>query len=305
MLPHTLSSIIIENEIAPTCTSMGSYDEVIYCTECDKEMLRTTKSVAMLPHILSSSVIENEIAPTCTAKGSYDEVVYCTNCEDELLRTHRDMEIVAHRFQDKKCISCGKAQPSEGLRYMSNGNGTCFVDLGDCTDENIVIPEYSSDGDRVTKIKDYAFAGNSNIKSILIPETVTEIGEAAFEDCINLESVNLPSKITRINSYTFNGCEKLKGVTIPSGVTKIGEKAFADCRAFESIVIPASVTYIGAFAFKSFSDGTGSVTFEVYSGWKLYDSEGNFDNIVDFSDGVKPELYIIVRYCEYIWKRDQ
>ena len=32
---------VIENEVAPTCTEQGSYDEVIYCTQCGKEVLRT------------------------------------------------------------------------------------------------------------------------------------------------------------------------------------------------------------------------------------------------------------------------
>lgn len=40
---HTHSELtrVIENEVAPTCTVMGSYDEVIYCAECGKEVLRT------------------------------------------------------------------------------------------------------------------------------------------------------------------------------------------------------------------------------------------------------------------------
>lgn len=300
---HQALSSVKENEIAPTCTSEGSYDEVIICDDCGEEVFRNTESVAKLAHTLSESVKENEIAPTCTSVGYYDEVIYCSECGEEVLRASRSAEMIAHKYQNKKCVACGEDQPSEGLLYMSNGDGTCFVDIGECTDENIVIPAYSPNEEKVTQIKAYAFAGNSNVKSIKIPETVTVIGEAAFEDCIKLESVNLPSKLTKILPYTFNGCEKLKGVTIPAGVTYIGEKAFADCVAFESIVIPESVTKIGAFAFKSFSGGEGEVIFEVYSGWKLYDSEGNFENIVDFPDGVEPELYIIYRYCEYIWER--
>ena len=32
---------VLENEVAPTCTEQGSYDEVIYCAQCGKEVLRT------------------------------------------------------------------------------------------------------------------------------------------------------------------------------------------------------------------------------------------------------------------------
>ena len=49
---HTHSELIrvIENEVAATCTEQGSYDEVIYCKECDTELLRTHISTGMPTH---------------------------------------------------------------------------------------------------------------------------------------------------------------------------------------------------------------------------------------------------------------
>ena len=301
---HTLSSVK-ENEIAPSCTSEGSYDEVIYCTDCNAELMRTTHSVAKLAHTLSNSVKENEVAPSCTSEGSYDEVVYCKKCKGEILRTKRKEEKLAHQYQNKKCTACGEAQPSEGLLYMSNGNGTCTVDIGDCADENIVIPSHSPSGEKVVQIKAYAFRGRNNIKSVQIPETVTTIGEGAFQDCFNLESVNLPKKITMIYSYTFLGCINLKEITIPSGVTYIGVEAFADCYAFESIVIPASVTKIGQYAFRNFSKCEGTVIFEIYDGWVLYNDSDDPVDIVDFKNShFTPCERITWIYSEYFWKRN-
>ena len=303
-LPHTLSNSVKENEVAPSCTSEGSYDEVIYCTDCNAEIMRTTQSVAKLAHTLSNSVKENEVAPSCTSEGSYDEVVYCKKCKGEILRTKRKEEKLAHQYQNKKCTACGEAQPSEGLLYMSNGNGTCTVDIGDCTDENIVIPSHSPSGEKVVQIKAYAFRGRNNIKSVQIPETVTTIGEGAFQDCFNLESVNLPKKITMIYSYTFFGCINLKEITIPSGVTYIGVEAFADCYAFESIVIPASVTKIGQYAFRNFSKCEGTVIFEIYDGWVLYNDSDDPVDIVDFKNShFTPCERITWIYSEYFWKR--
>ncbi len=301
---HTALNSVKENEIAPTCTSDGSYDEVIYCVDCNEEIIRKTQSVAKLPHTLLNCVKENEVAPTCSAGGSYDEVVYCTMCNDAIVRTHRETEQLDHKYKDGLCMLCEQPKPSEGLLYMSNGDGTCFVALGDCTDEDIVIPDHSPSGEKVVQIKAYAFAGNKQVKSIQIPETVTAIGEGAFEACVELESVNLPSNITMIRSYTFNGCKSLKEITIPAGVYYIGEEAFADCVSVENIVIPASVTKIGKFAFRSFSGCDGTVTFEIYTGWMLYDDNGNADMIVDFANGMStPVLYLTFRFTEYTWKR--
>lgn len=38
---HPTLRRVIENEIEQTCTTEGSHDEVLYCTECGKEVLRT------------------------------------------------------------------------------------------------------------------------------------------------------------------------------------------------------------------------------------------------------------------------
>ena len=300
---HRDFKVVKENEISSTCSEGGSYDEVIYCTECDEEILRSSKSVEKIAHSLANSVMENVVSSTCIKEGSYEEVTYCTQCGMALTRTYRITEKLAHQYQNKKCVVCGEPQPSEGLVYMSNGDGTCFVSGEACTDEIIIIPEYSPSGETVVGIKAYGFAGNK-AKSIRIPETVTAIGEGAFQECKNLESINLPSKLTEIDSYTFYKCEKLKAITIPSGVYSIGTEAFMDCIACESIVIPASVTKIGQFAFCNFSGCDGTVTFEVYKGWMLYDNSGNCVDVIYFEGRVAtPTQLITWQYSEYTWKR--
>ena len=301
---HDGLSSVKENVVAPTCTSEGSYDEVVYCATCNEEVLRTHRNTEMLAHTPSNSVKKDEIAPTCTAKGSYYEVICCSVCREEIVRTHRTTEMLAHQFQNKKCIACGEAQPSEGLLFMSNGDGTCAVGIGNCTDEHIVIPSYSPQGEKVVQIKAYAFMVCRGVKSIQIPETVTVIGEGAFQGCENLENVNLPSGITTIDSFTFDGCKNLKEITIPDGVTHIGMEAFADCRACESIVIPASVVNIEKFAFRSFSGGDGTILFEVYGTWEVYDSSGKWVNVVDFRDQRFDAVsYLTFIYSDCVWVR--
>ena len=295
---------VIENEVAPSCAAEGSYDEVIYCGTCDEELLRATQSLAKLAHTLTGSVKEDEVAPTCTAGGSYTEVVYCIKCDEAVVRSYRSTERLIHRYQNGKCVACNEDQPSEGLFYMSNGDGTCFVDGGDCDDEHIVIPSYSPSGDIVKQIKEGAFAYNHTVISVQIPETVTDIGDGAFRGCTNLESVNLPSRLTRIPSYMFQGCKKLKDVIIPANVYKIGAEAFAECSACERIVIPAAVETIGKFAFRNFAGGDGTVIFEVYDGWRVYDESGYCVAIIDFQSGIAtPTDEITYRFADLVWKR--
>ncbi|MCD8119222.1 MAG: carbohydrate-binding domain-containing protein, partial [Lachnospiraceae bacterium] len=83
---HTSGEAVKENEVAATCTTDGSYESVVYCTECGAELSRETITVPATGHTPGEAVKENEKAATCTEDGSYESVVYCTECGEELSR---------------------------------------------------------------------------------------------------------------------------------------------------------------------------------------------------------------------------
>ncbi|MBO5967757.1 MAG: helix-turn-helix transcriptional regulator [Clostridia bacterium] len=60
--PHAHPELtrVVENEIAPTCTVEGSYEIVLYCTECGKELSRIRISKGMPSH-----QFENEKCIVC------------------------------------------------------------------------------------------------------------------------------------------------------------------------------------------------------------------------------------------------
>ena len=138
---------------------------------------------------------------------------------------------------------------SEGLEYVSNGDGTCVVfSIGGCTDTDVVIPKVY-DGKRVTGIGDAAFLNCSGLTSITIPDSVTSIGENAFYRCSGLTSITIPDSVTSIGYCAFERCTGLTSVVIPDSVTSIGYGAFFGCFGLTSIEIPDSVTSIGDNAF--------------------------------------------------------
>lgn len=57
---HPELTRLVENEIAPTCTTEGSYDVVLYCTECGEEISRIRISKGMPSH-----QFENEKCIVC------------------------------------------------------------------------------------------------------------------------------------------------------------------------------------------------------------------------------------------------
>ncbi len=109
---------------------------------------------------------------------------------------------------------------------------------------SVVIPQ------SISEIEDYIFYGCNNLTSIAIPNSVTSIGREAFDGCNNLTSIIIPDSVTSIGEYAFKWCWNLESIAIPNSVTSIGRGAFLDCTNLESVTIPSSVTNIGSGAFK-------------------------------------------------------
>lgn len=134
---------------------------------------------------------------------------------------------------------------SEGLEYDSNGDGTCYViDMGTCTDLDLVIPSVSPAGDTVIGIDSSAFAGEP-IQTVVLPSTLQEIGRRAFNGCTSLTDV-----------YFEGTSEQWKNVDISTGNTSLED---AKIHFKEDVVQSYTVT------FKDY-DGTVLKTEEVEPG---------------------------------------
>ncbi len=79
---HTAGEPTQENVVPATCTTDGSYDEVIKCTECGEEMSRTHKTTPALGHKWKATKV---VAPTYESQG-YTEYV----CENDPSHTKKD-----------------------------------------------------------------------------------------------------------------------------------------------------------------------------------------------------------------------
>ena len=114
----------------------------------------------------------------------------------------------------------------------------------------------------------------SKLKSILIPAHVTTIDTSAFSDCTALTSVEIPASVETIEAAAFRNCSSLLSVTFEKGslLKTIGGQgllnydtesygAFSYCTALTFIEIPASVETIEASAFGGCSS-LSSIIFE-------------------------------------------
>lgn len=89
-------------------------------------------------------------------------------------------------------------------------------------------------------IGEKAFAGNSQLQSIIIPESVEIIKSEAFELCKTLKHVSFKGTSIEIGEYCFFHCEALYDITLPAITKIVGICAFCNT-AIENITIPETV----------------------------------------------------------------
>ena len=141
---HVAGEKKIENATESTCENGGSYDEVIYCTVCGKELSRIIIKTEAKGHVKGEVKIENATESTCEEGGSYDEVVYCTVCNKELSRNTVKTEAKGHKWNEGKitteptcteegvktfqCMVCGKTKTEAVVALGHNWNEDFTVD---------------------------------------------------------------------------------------------------------------------------------------------------------------------------------
>lgn len=171
--------------------------------------------------------------------------------------------------------ACGGAKGSQGLTFLSNGDGTCAVTgIGTCTDDELVIPSKSSDGDKVVSIADSAFE-STKIRSVTLANSVTEIGIKAFDNCRRLEKVDLGKSLVKMGSYAFSGCDLITEIELPSTFLEFvksvgsdgeeygGSGTFNGCTKLAKINIPKGVKaiYYNTFADTALTEVTVEASF--------------------------------------------
>lgn len=111
-----------------------------------------------------------------------------------------------------------------GLQFEDSDEHTLKVNL-----VNSIIPEMLFG----IKSGDYPGCG-SDIKAIVIDNSITSIDSHAFYLCENLTSVIIGNSVTIINSLAFHGCTNLTSLTLGTSITRIDE-AFMSCSSLDNI----------------------------------------------------------------------
>ena len=211
---HVAGEKKIENVTESTCENGGSYDEVIYCTVCGKELSRTTIKTEAKGHKWDSGKITKE--PTYTEQGT---------------RTYT-------------CTVCGKTKTETVDVLKEEYNvGSTYEDATTNAIYRVIVPnqqvEYVCPIDK--KLKKATIP--SQIKIGNVTYKVTAIGGNAFKKCKNLTSITIEKNVSKIGSKAFYNCKKLKNIKIKSKkltLKKVGKSAFKSINKKAKITVPKS-----------------------------------------------------------------
>lgn len=116
------------------------------------------------------------------------------------------------------------------------------------SEEHVVIPEGVK---RIGGNPDNSIFEDTEteIKSVVIPDSVIEIGERAFYTCLQLEEVTMGNGVKKIGQEAFAGCFKMKTIHLSDSLQEIGLRAFNFCESLEALELPSSLRNIEMEAF--------------------------------------------------------
>ena len=175
--------------------------------------------------------------------------------------------------------------------FVTNNNTITITGFAGTT-ANITIPSVTN-GYPVSAIGISAFAYDTSMTNVNIPNSITNIGYSPFSGCSGLLSINvqagdpyyssqagvlfnqnqtaliefppgksgnyvIPGSVICISNAAFFVCGGLTNLTIGSSVASIGDQAFESCYNLQNAIIPNSVTNLGQLAFYSCSSLTNT-----------------------------------------------
>ena len=156
-------------------------------------------------------------------------------------------------------------EPVPEFSYTLLSDGTANITRYNGDAENVVIPDML-DGRRVTAIgldsDGEVFAGDKNLTTVFIPDSVTQIGVNPFANCSKLRDIQVSPEqpaFAVIDGVLFHKASKTlvcypagkpdTAYAVPTGIAAIGDGGFYFCDHLQTILLPDTVKQLGIYSF--------------------------------------------------------
>ena len=192
---HSAAAAVIENNVPATCTENGSYDEVVYCSECDEELSRSSKIVGAKGH---TSVTDAAVPASCTQAGK-TEGSHCSVC-GAIIRQQQTVAAKGHSWGEwstvraatetqegqerRECTVCTAAETrSTPILTHTHTNGAPV-------EENRIEPTCTQDG----SYDEVVYCSSCNIELSRTKKTISSPGHTTVKDKAVVPTCTLPGK---------------------------------------------------------------------------------------------------------------
>ena len=139
------------------------------------------------------------------------------------------------------------AHAQNSFTYTTNSEAITIT--GYTGSSNSVTIPASINGYPVVNIALNAFYGNTNIRSVIMPDTITSIASGSLHTIVHPAPGGGGFYFEYYYDGAFGNCTNLTNVVLSTNLTSISAGAFVNCSNLTSITIPAKVTYLGIEAF--------------------------------------------------------
>ena len=140
---------------------------------------------------------------------------------------------VLEKFDSRDLDASGKYVTPLGVKQIMEGAFAGNKDI-----KSIVIRR------DVERICDRAFEGCENLRKVEMTNFVKELGGLAFANCSSLEMIKLSKNISYLRYGTFEGCSRLPGIILPVKLQGIDYNVFKDCENLSLMQIPCEDLYV-------------------------------------------------------------
>ncbi len=172
--------------------------------------------------------------------GEYSFATYFNAVRDTVSNEARTLLDAIASFSLAADEYKGEKDVFDNFIYEKKGN--TYVIIGIKNAQGVLVIPERYEGLYVTEIAAYAFAGKSEITSVIIPASVKTVGVGAFKGCTSLTSLTLSEGLEIIGTLAFENTA-ITSLVIPDSVQAIGMGAFKGCNSVETVTVP----FVGAY----------------------------------------------------------
>ena len=249
-------------------------------------MVLSNNGLSTFADTLHSDVTGNDIAvyeENVSEVSGGEDIIVPSDDEiaeaEEIIEEEEDLETFTDEFGYSFTYS---PLTASGYNYVVDVSGQ-LTGVTDATGKELTGRVVLPDDQGIKSIGASAFAGNTAITYVAVPEGTEEIDDEAFKGCTGLIGASLPKGLKKLGDSAFEGDTSLVQIAIPKSLEIIGKKAFyqdsklnivylddteysalktiddyafAECTGltnfchFTSVKFPANLENIGAYAFK-------------------------------------------------------